>query len=227
MRGVIWDLASRGYVAVAADYWRRLDGRFRRNTFPWRSREDVLASLERVSACAFVDRTRIGALGFSQGGIFGLLIAAHAPERLRAVVAYYPVTDFEHWFDHTERPNPIERLVYRVIRWHFYRESGAQSEAEFLAMLHAASPLRHAEHIRAPVLLVHGDRDRAAALAESRRLYERLRALGREVKLLVVPGGVHIFNFRQPEQAVYAWRETLDWLERHLQAGQISSINSF
>jgi dienelactone hydrolase len=219
MRGVIWDLAARGYVAVAADYRRRIEGDWRRNTFPWRSHADVLVALDLVTAQPFVDRSRVATLGFSQGGIFGLLIAAHAPERVRAVVAYYPVTDFEHWFDHTERPNPIERLVYRVIRWHFYRESGAASEQAFLAMLHEASPLRHAERIRAPVLLVHGDEDRAAGVEESRRLYERLAALGREVRLLVVPGGVHIFNFRQPAQAVYAWRETLDWLERHLRIG--------
>jgi dipeptidyl aminopeptidase/acylaminoacyl peptidase len=224
MRGVIHDLAGRGYAAAGIHYQRYIDGKFRSNTFPWRSHEDVLASLDIVSEHAFVDRDRIATLGFSQGGIFSLLIAAHAPERIRAVAAYYPVTDFEHWFA-TYRPDPIERFVYRVIRWHFYRESGAQSEEEFMEMLHQASPLRHAEAIRAPVLLVHGDRDRAASVEESRRLAERLQALGREVRLLVVPGAVHIFNFRQPEPAVFAWRETLDWLERQMHAGGNSPIN--
>lgn len=224
MRGVVHDLAGRGYAAVGIHYERRIDGKFRSNAFPWRSHEDVLASLDIVSEHAFVDRDRIAALGFSQGGVFSLLIAAHAPQRIRAAAAYYPVTDFEYWFA-TYRPDPIERFVYRVIRWHFYRESGARSEEEFMEMLHRASPLRHAEAIRAPVLLVHGDRDRAASVEESRRLAERLQARGREVRLLVVPGAVHAFNFRQPEQAVFAWGETLDWLERHLQAGRNSPID--
>src|SRR5262245_25703126 len=33
MRGVIWDLASRGYVAIAADYRRLIDGEWQRNMF--------------------------------------------------------------------------------------------------------------------------------------------------------------------------------------------------
>ncbi len=215
MKGVIWDLANRGYVAVAADYRRLLDGKYRRNTFAWREHADVTAALEVLEANPKVDRERLATLGFSQGGIFGLLIAAHAPDRIKAVVAYYPVTDFEHWL-YKDRPHPIRRLVYRIIRWHFRQESGAQTEDEFRAMLKDASPLLHAEAIQAPVLLFHGDRDPAASVEESQRLADRLAELGRVVRLIVVPGAVHIFNFRQPEQATMAWEATLQWLERYL-----------
>ncbi len=215
MKGVIWDLASRGYVAIAADYKRLIDGEYRRNTFAWRENADVTAALELISDRAYVDQERIATLGFSQGGVFSLMIAAHAPDRIKAVVAYYPVTDFEYWLN-KHRPNPIQRLVYRIIRWHFRRESGAETEEQFRKILRRASPLSHAELIRAPVLLIHGDRDKAASVEESRRLADRLAELGREVKLMVVPGAVHIFNFRQPEKATLAWEATLRWLGRHL-----------
>ncbi len=215
MKGVIWDLARRGYVAVAADYKRRLDGRYRRNTFAWREDGDVTATLERVMEYPFVDTARIATLGFSQGGIYSLLIAAHAPDRIRAVVAYYPVTDFEYWL-YKDRPHPIRRFVYRMIRRHFRKESGAETEEAFRRMLRRASVLPQAESIRAPVLLIHGDRDPAASIEESARLVLRLRELDRNVEFLVVPGGVHIFNFRQPELARMAWAATLEWLRLHL-----------
>ncbi len=215
MKGVIRDLAGRGYVAVAADYKRLIDGEYRRNTFAWREDADVTATLELISDRAYVDQRRIATLGFSQGGVFSLMIAAHAPDRIKTVVAYYPVTDFEYWLN-KPRPNPIERLVYRVIRWHFRRESGAETEEQFRKILKRASPLSHAESIQAPVLLIHGDRDKAASVEESQRLADRLKELGREVKLMVVPGAVHIFNFRQPEKAALAWKATLQWLERYL-----------
>src|SRR6185295_6776584 len=42
MHGVVWDLAAHGYVAIAADYERFLDGQFRRTTFAWRSVADIM-----------------------------------------------------------------------------------------------------------------------------------------------------------------------------------------
>jgi len=36
MKGVTRDLAQHGYLAVAVDYQRLLDGKYQRNTFVWR-----------------------------------------------------------------------------------------------------------------------------------------------------------------------------------------------
>ena len=217
MRGVIWDLACHGYLAMAADYRRLRQGKYRRTLFPWRDEAEVTTALALLRAHALVDTDRLAVLGFSQGGIFSLLIAAQAPD-IKAVIAYYPVTDFPQWFAY-QRSNPIERLVFRIIRWYFWRQSGARDEAEFQAILRAASPLYKAERIMAPVLLIHGDRDGAAPVAESARLAARLATLGRETDLLVVEGGQHVFNFKQPELAARAWQATLQWLSRYLGAG--------
>ncbi len=215
LKGVIWDLASHGYFAVAADYKRMLDGRYRRNTFAWREKQDVLYALDYVLEHPNVDRDRVALLGFSQGGMLSLLIAAYAQNKIRGVVSYYPVSDFNYWFA-KERRNFIERWIFDVIRWHFYRESGATSEEEFVEILREASPINHVEQIQVPVLLVHGDADTSARLEESQRLQQKLIELNKPVELLVVPGAVHIFNFRQEEQARYAWNKTLTWLDRIL-----------
>jgi dipeptidyl aminopeptidase/acylaminoacyl peptidase len=87
---------------------------------------------------------------------------------------------------------------------------------EFQEILREASPLYKAERIMAPVLLIHGDQDGAAPLEESRRLAARLAGLGREAGLVVVEGGRHVFNFKQPELAADAWQATMQWLARHL-----------
>jgi hypothetical protein len=54
--------------------------------------------------------------------------------------------------------------------------------------------------------------DGAATVEESRRL----AVLGRDVELVVIAGGRHVFNFKQPTQAQEAWQVTLQWLARHL-----------
>jgi len=215
MKGIIWDLAGRGYFALAADYRRLIDGTYRRTLFAWRSQSDATAIVDVLQAYPEVDAARVAALGFSQGGVFSLLIAAHAAERIKAVVSYYPVTDFPHWL-REDHDGWWQRRKYSVIRWYFRRESGARTDAEFQEMLRRASPYYVAESIRAPVLLVHGERDTTAPVEESQRMAERLRILGKEVQLLVVPNAVHIFNFRQEREAALAWEATLQWLAEHL-----------
>ena len=215
MHGVIWDLAGRGYVALAADYRRWSHGEWRRNVMAWRSLEDARLLLDVTRAYPEIDQQRIGALGFSQGGVFSLLIAAHAPDRVRAVVAYYPVTDFPNWFSRP-RTGIGEEFVWRRIRAWFLRESEAGSAEEFETMVRGASALYVAEKIQAPVLLLHGARDALAPVEESQRMAERLRAAGRTVELIVFDDGVHLFNFRQPDLAARAWTATLEWLDRWL-----------
>jgi dienelactone hydrolase len=214
MRGVLRDLAARGYLAVAADYQRARNGRYRDTLFAWRDAEDPRVVVDRVAAHPWADPSRLGFLGFSQGGVLSLVIAAHTGLGA-AIVAYYPVTDFERWLGADGRRRR-ERWVFRLIRHHFYRQSGARNEEEFRALLARASPLRQAERIRAPVLLVHGDRDRSASVEESRRLAARLAELGREVELLVLPGAGHVFNFRDRASASRAWAATVDWLDRYV-----------
>jgi dipeptidyl aminopeptidase/acylaminoacyl peptidase len=217
MRGVIWDLAARGYVAIAADYHRLIDGKYRRNMFAWRSTGDLTLIIDATRDYPEVDQSRIGAIGFSEGGVVSLLMAAHDPDRIKAVVAYYPITDFPHWYA-GERSGFSPRLIFALGRWQMRVESGAETEDDFQTMLRLASPLYMAEYIRAPVLLVHGAQDTLLPLEESERMAERLKASGGTVEVLVVPDGGRLFNFHEPEQATHAWQATLAWLDRYLRA---------
>jgi dipeptidyl aminopeptidase/acylaminoacyl peptidase len=214
MKGVTRDLAQHGYLAVAVDYQRLLDGKYQRNTFAWREASDTVAALELVRIRPQVDRGRVAALGFSQGGIYSLLMAEHTPD-IKTVLAYYPVTDFRMWFD-TERPDLGYRVAFSVIEWYFRRESGAASDAQFEEMLRLASPMTYVDSLRVPVLLIHGADDKSASVEESRRLERALRDRGREVELIVVPGAGHVFNFKQPEEARRTWQAILDWLRKYL-----------
>lgn len=215
MRGVIWDLAARGYLAIAADYYRRIDGEYQRNMFAWRSSGDLTLIIDAAAEYPEVDQSRIGALGFSEGAVVSLLMAAHDPDRIKAVVAYYPITDFPHWFA-GERSGLSSRIVFALGKWQMRDESGAESESDFQTMLRLASPLYLAEFIRAPVLFVHGEDDTLLPLEESERMAERLRTHGATTEVLVVPDAGRFFNFRQPEQATRAWEATLGWLDRYL-----------
>ena len=215
MRGVILDLAARGYVAIAADYRRWLEGKFRRNWFSWRSTHDVTLPLDVTRAYPEVDQSRIGALGFSEGAVLSLLMAAHEPDRIKAVVAYYPITDFPHWYD-GKRSGPFSWFMFELARWQLRVEAGAKDKDDFERMMRLASPLYMAEFVRAPVLLIHGADDQMALLEESERMAERLKASSDTTELLVVPDAGRLFNFHEKQQASVAWNAALEWLDRYL-----------
>ena len=215
MHGVIWDLAARGYVAIAADYHRRIGGRYRRTMFAWRSTGDLTLLVDATRAYPEVDQSRIGVLGFSEGAVVSLLMAGHDPDRIKAVVAYYPITDFPHWYA-GEHSGLWPRVIFALGRWQLRVEAGAKNDDDFQRMLRLASPLYMAEFVRAPVLFVHGEHDTLLPPEESERMYTQLKTSGDTTELMLVPGGERFFNFRQPSQASDAWRATLGWLDRYL-----------
>jgi Prolyl oligopeptidase family len=69
-----------------------------------------------------VDQNRIGTLGFSEGAVVSLLMAGHDPDRIKAVVAYYPITDFPYWYS-GERSGVFARALFALARWQLRVES--------------------------------------------------------------------------------------------------------
>jgi dipeptidyl aminopeptidase/acylaminoacyl peptidase len=215
MHGVIWDLAARGFLALAFDYKRLIDGKYRRTLFAWQTAADVTLPIDVTRAYPEADQNRIGALGFSEGAVISLLLAAYDPDRIKAVVAYYPITNFPAWYAGV-RSGLSPNVLFALARWQLRVDSRAQDDAEFQKMLRLASPYYMAEYIRAPVLLIHGAQDTLALPVESQQMADQLTAHGATVKLLIVPGGERLFNFHQPEQATVAWEATVEWLNRYL-----------
>jgi dipeptidyl aminopeptidase/acylaminoacyl peptidase len=215
MRGVIWDLATRGYAALAADYHRRIDEKWQRSMFAWRSTGDLTLLMDATLAYPEVDQNRMGALGFSEGAVVSLLMAAHDPDRLKAVVAYYPITDFPYWYA-GKRSGFTDRIMFALAKWQLRDESGTHDDEALQSALRLASPIYMAEFVKAPVLFVHGARDTMLPLEESNRMAEKIKAAGGTAEVMVIPEGGRLFNFYDREQATTAWQATVGWFDRYL-----------
>ena len=217
MRALLWDLASRGYLAVAIDYERIINGASRQVRFPLRNVEEIATLLEPVRAEPRVDPSRMGLLGFSRGAAYSLLLAAEVPE-FRAAVAYYPITDFERWVSEREARSAFWRIAFTVVRWQFRSEGQGLDDDDLRGLLKHSSALNRAHDIHAPVLFIHGDRDTVAPLRDSISMHALLNERCDCSKLMVVRNGDHSFNFKDPAKAANSWYATLDWLARHLKA---------
>ena len=214
MEGICLELARQGYFAAAVHY-QRLENVERENPlFSWKSPEDAKAAIQRLQGHPRVDPERIGLLGYSKGGMLSLLMASQ-DSSVKAVVAYYPLADFEEWLD-LNRYSFAKSLWFRGVRSYILKELQVPTWDEALKTLRVASPIHQAEHIQAPVLLIHGEKDKTAPLSQVQRLCRKMQDAGRNCELLVIPRAGHVFNFLNEKQGKEAWGKTMDFLNAHL-----------
>ena len=168
--------SQQGYVALALAMrgWAPSDGA---DDCGLRQPDDVVQAVSWLAAQPGVDPTRVAIVGFSQGGQVALLAGARSAP-VRAIVAYFPVTDVARWKTTTANAD-IPGYVQAVC------EPGGTTPR---------SPLLQAASITAPVLLVHGDRDTRVPTEQSLLLHDTLAALGRPSSLFLVPGAQHGFT---------------------------------
>jgi dipeptidyl aminopeptidase/acylaminoacyl peptidase len=174
--------ADDGYVALALSLrgWPPSGGS---DDCALRQPDDVAQAAEWLRGLPGVQTDRVGVVGFSQGGQVALLAAAR-DRRLRAVVAFFPVTDVASWKITTANAD-IPGYVTAVC------EPGGVAPR---------SPVTRAGDIGAPVLLVHGDADTRVPTAQSQMMRAALEGAGRSVQLFLVPGAQH--GFTAAEDAV-------------------------
>ena len=78
------------------------------------------------------------------------------------------------------------------------------------------SPLLHADKIKAPILLIHGQNDNnpGTSVIQSERFYEALRGLGKIAKLVVLPYEGHSYEYYESLNHMLAVTES--WLDKWL-----------
>lgn len=78
------------------------------------------------------------------------------------------------------------------------------------------SPLMHADKIKAPLLLIHGEADGNAGTfpMQSQRMYHALKGLGATARLVMLPYEDHVYMAR--ESAMHVVWEMFNWFDLHV-----------
>jgi len=190
-------LAESGYVALALSMrgWPKSGGQ---DDCGSEQPDDIAKAVDWLASLPGVNADRIGAIGLSQGGQVALLAAART-SRIRAVVAYYPVTDIHQWQNTTDNEGIRKYYIPRVCGFGTSR-----------------SPINVAEKIGAAVLLIHGDRDRRVPTEQSVLMQQALQKANRTVDLQLIAGAEHGFD----PQSEQAWALTTKFLATYLAANK-------
>lgn len=168
-----------------------------------------------------IDPDRLGVTGGSAGGHLSLLLAtrggrgpADAPDpvdrlssAVQAVAIFYPVTDLLNLGKSTENPGnggPPKSFV---------RGFGPQATnlPDWKVIGHGLSPVYYVNSNLPPTLIYHGDADTLVPLEQSEWFRDRAKAVGRDVKVVVHPGGHHGWL-----TMVFDIRHFASWFDEHL-----------
>jgi dipeptidyl aminopeptidase/acylaminoacyl peptidase len=165
-----------------------------------------MAVLDHLVAEGLADPGRVGLLGYSYGGYLVNWLAGAHPHRFAAVVSDSGVADLRtSWALSDSGPD-------------FHRRAGMAEPLtpEGVARLWAQSPLRLADRIVAPMLILQGENDHRCPPGDTLQLFMTLRALGRDVELALYPDSSHTFAVTgRPDRRKDRHRRMLDWFVRH------------
>jgi dipeptidyl aminopeptidase/acylaminoacyl peptidase len=215
LKGLTIDLAKHGYLAVAISYERNINGKLETTPFSLRDMTDFEFVLRTIIHNPLVDKSNIGAIGFSLGGANSLLLAAYS-NRIKVVATYYPMTDFQDWFDNFDKPL-MWRLASLNIKYKLAREFSEDTEQTRRKILESYSAINYARQLDMPILIFHGKDDNIAPIYHSQNMIDKLRHNGNsEAKLRIVENAGHAYNFALTQQSETSWNDLLIWLDKHM-----------
>lgn len=195
-------LASRGFVVLALNFragtgygqaYRRAPGQGPRGASEY---QDVLAAQAWLAARADVDRARIGVYGGSYGGFLTSMALARNSDLFAAGVDRHGVHDWR------ESAKGGDNSGLWGLRPHELELAGR------------SSPVEHLDGWRSPVLVIHGDDDRAVKFSQGIDLVRRLRDRDVPVETLVFPDEDH-WLLRHAHW-LRTHRAAMDFFEKHL-----------
>jgi len=163
-------------------------------------RRDLEAGVDAMVARGIADPERLALSGWSYGAVLGGFTLTRST-RYKAATLGAMVSDFVSEFGAT--------VYYDMERW--YLGGTPWSEPE---QWRGRSALTHADRVRTPTLLHHGDDDTTCSPFQSMNFFAALRYHGTPARLLRYPGEGH--DFRQPAHLKLRDDQDVAWMERYV-----------
>jgi dipeptidyl aminopeptidase/acylaminoacyl peptidase len=161
---------------------------------------DVISGVDYLIGQGFVDKDRVGSMGWSEGGYISAFITT-ASDRFKAVSVGAGISDWMTYYVNTDI-TPFTRQYLKATPWddpEIYKKT---------------SPISYIAKAKTPTLIQQGDRDRRVPVPDSFELRQALEDKGVPVKMVLYHGFGHPID--KPKQQRAVMEENLHWFGHYI-----------
>jgi dipeptidyl aminopeptidase/acylaminoacyl peptidase len=161
---------------------------------------DVISGVDALIAKGFVDKDRVGSMGWSEGGYISAFITASS-DRFKAVSVGAGISDWMTYYANTDI-TPFTRQYLHATPWDdpdIYKKT---------------SPITYIAKAKTPTLIQHGENDRRVPIPNGYELRQALEDRGVPVKMVVYKGFGH--GITKPKQQRAVMEENEKWFAKYI-----------
>jgi dipeptidyl aminopeptidase/acylaminoacyl peptidase len=167
---------------------------------------DVISGVDALIAQGFVDKDRVGAMGWSEGGYISAFITCSS-DRFKAVSVGAGISDWMTYYANTDI-TPFTRQYLKSTPWDDPAHGGDP------AIYSKTSPISYIAHAQTPTLIQQGGADKRVPVPDSYELRQALEDHGVPVKMVLYDGFGHPIN--KPKQQRAVMLENENWFDHYL-----------
>jgi dipeptidyl aminopeptidase/acylaminoacyl peptidase len=161
---------------------------------------DVISGVDSLIAQGFVDKDRVGSMGWSEGGYISAFITTSS-DRFKAVSVGAGISDWMTYYANTDI-TPFTPQYLQATPW---------DDAQIYAR---TSPITYIAKAKTPTLIQHGGSDHRVPVANSFELRQALEDHGVPVKMVIYDGFGHPIN--KPKQQRAVMEENENWFDHYI-----------
>jgi dipeptidyl aminopeptidase/acylaminoacyl peptidase len=167
---------------------------------------DVISGVDALIAKGFVDKDRVGSMGWSEGGYISAFITCFS-DRFQAVSVGAGISDWMTYYANTDI-TPFTRQYLKSTPWDDPAHGGDPE------IYRKTSPITYIKNARTPTLIQQGSADRRVPVPDSYELRQALEDHGIPVKMVLYDGFGHPIN--KPKQQRAVMEENQNWFDHYI-----------
>ena len=165
---------------------------------------DIMAGVDEVLETeSWIDETRLGVTGGSYGGFMTNWIVGHT-NRFKAAVTQRSISNWISFYG-------VSGIGYYFTDWHI------QAGMKDVDTLWDRSPLKYADAVETPLLILHAERDFTCPIEQAEQLFITLKGFGKETEFVRYPESDHnLSRTGKPNLRISRLEEIIGWFNRYL-----------
>lgn len=166
---------------------------------------DVLSGVDHLDKQGLIDKSKMGCMGWSQGGYISAFLATTS-DAFKAISVGAGISDWMTYYVSTDI-HPFTRQYLKSTPW--------SDEA----MYKKTSPMTYINQAKTPTLIQHGEFDRRVPIANAYQLLQGLRDKGVKAELVVYKGFGH--GITKPKERLAATWHNWQWFNKYVWGEQV------